>query len=39
MRRQMEISREINEAKVGKIMEVMVEEHEAEGAYRGRNLL
>lgn len=36
MRRQMEISREINEAKVGKIMEVMVEEHEEEGAYRGR---
>ncbi len=36
MRRQLEISREINEAKVGNTMEVMVDDIDEEGAYIGR---
>ncbi|MDO4546072.1 MAG: 30S ribosomal protein S12 methylthiotransferase RimO [Bacillota bacterium] len=36
MRRQLEISREINEAKVGNTMDVLVEQEEEPGVYQGR---
>ncbi len=36
MRRQMDISREVNEAKVGKTFEVLVDGQDEEGAYIGR---
>ena len=36
MRRQMDISREINEEKVGRIFEVLVDGQDEEGAYIGR---
>lgn len=38
MRRQLEISREINEAKVGNTMEVMIDDIDEEGAYIGRTV-
>ena len=36
MRRQMDISREVNEEKVGRIFEVLVDGQDEEGAYIGR---
>lgn len=36
MRRQLDISREINERKVGNTMEVLIDEIDEEGAYIGR---
>lgn len=38
MRRQLDISREINQAKVGNTIEVMVDEIDNEGAYIGRTV-
>lgn len=38
MRRQLDISREINQAKVGNTIEVMVDEMDNEGAYIGRTV-
>ena len=38
MRRQLEISREINEDKVGNTMEVMIDDIDEEGAYIGRTV-
>ena len=38
MRRQLEISREINEAKVGNTMEIMIDDIDEEGAYIGRTV-
>ena len=37
MRRQLEISRQINDSKVGSVMEVMVDDADEEGAYVGRS--
>ena len=36
MRRQIDISREVNEAKVGQVLEVLVDGRDEEGAYIGR---
>ena len=38
MRRQLDISREVNEEKVGNIMTVMVDGEDQEGAYTGRTM-
>ena len=39
MRRQMDISREVNEEKVGRIFEVLVDGQDEEGAYIGLSLI
>ena len=36
MRRQLDISREVNDAKVGRVLEVLVDGMDEEGAYIGR---